>query len=145
MLKISGAPHEHNKTYIHRIIADEKNDFTLEQDFFALETPGIRLAENKHYDNLCFYDEADKWKFLFQARGIGIGGPNRSNHALFNLKEDQWGCFLINMRYAGSWGAYGHISYSQDIYNIGNFNKFNCNFYIENKPNYCVDRLVKLF
>ena len=99
----------------------------------------------KHYDKIMFYQEAEDFRFYFQDRMVVIGGPNRTNQALFNLKEGQSGRFLVNYRLAGSMFAYGSISYQQDIYNIVNCIEYNSNFFIEYEPTYTIDKLENLF
>lgn len=74
-----------------------------------------------------------------------IGGHKRKNQPLFNLEEAQSGRFLVNYRFAGTEGAYGHVSYEQDIYNIVNCNEYNSKIFNENKPDFYIDKLAKLF
>lgn len=145
---IDGHAEKSSEIYVHYIAAHEENGFQPEEKFYPLKTYGFienKASKNKHYLNITFFGDVDKWTFISEKELQGLWGPIRPKQQIFNLKKDEWGCLLLNHRYSGSEGAYGEISYSQDVFNIVNFDQFDPAIFMNHKPKYNIDRLEQLF
>ncbi len=121
---------------IHKVFAREDDDFNLEQKTEMLN-------ESNKYWTLTFQPKDSAVQILFAYNYYEHGHPDRGTYrgTLFRLGPRKQGTLHINGRFSSYSGQY----YKQHFVNIGNVDKFNPKLFLENKPDYFVDKMANLF
>ncbi len=122
--------------YIHKVTADESNNFILKPKLEIL--PGT-----SKYWTLNFVDMSSVYRVIFKYKYYSHGKPDRGNDKilLFNLKSGQTGTYHINGRLT----SYSGQHYIQHFVNIGNMKTVDKGIFLDRKSDFFVDNKVDLF
>lgn len=135
-LLLPGTPHPLPPIFVHKVSAEERNDFHLKQ---TTHLP----ASEEHYWSFRFQQQADQLEVWFTYSRTEHGAPDRGSYSrpLFNLKLNQTGAFSINGRFSSYQGQY----YASHFINLGFVNRFHDNLFLTQTPDHSIDLRTHLF
>ena len=136
VLEIPNINFESTDLIIHKVIADEKNDFELK--------PEVQLFNDQtKYWSFTFKSEKDLLEVDFAYKYSEHGQPKREERhfKIFVLQLNEWGSFHINGRFT----SYSGQHYRQHFVNILNTDKYNQKIFIDSKPKIHINKMENLF
>ncbi len=135
-LLLPDAPQPLPHAFAHKVIAEEGNDFQLNQTTLLPEPA-------QHYWSFQFQQQADQLEIWFTYSRTEHGAPDRGSYSrlLFSLKQNQTGAFSINGRFS----SYDDQYYASHSVNLGFVDRFQDNLFLTQTPEYSVDLRATLF
>lgn len=136
ILEIPNSNTESTGLIIHKVIADEKNDFELNHELQSFN-------DRNKYWSFTFENENDLLLVYFAYTYFQHGQPKRDERRfkIFTLKLNDWGSFHINGRFT----SYSGQHYRQHFVNIAHIDKFNHQIFLDTKPKIFINKMENLF